>query len=274
MITPCKCSGSMSFIHYKCLKKSIEINIIKKVESNFKFYSWKNYECEICKTEYPKYIKYKETIYPLVDIDIEYSSYITCDFSLYDDMKKRNFRKGILVIKVSDNSEDVISIGRSQNNKVKLKDISVSRYHCNLLIKKNKLYIVDKESKFGTLIYLNNPLNVSLKNNEQTIISGRHWISFKIQEYKSFFSRFFPIKCCECNEIKNLTDIDVENLDDVNDKNIINNREKIVSNEKDALSPLNENYNFVDDSYQDLILDLGKEIYLHQMTEVEDNRDK
>ena len=52
----------------------------------------------------------------------------------------------------------------------------------------------------------NNKLrSISLKNNEQTIISGKHWVSFNLREQKSFFAKLFPSKCCECNEVKNNT---------------------------------------------------------------------
>ena len=146
LISPCKCNGSMKNIHYLCLKKCIETKIIKKTENNFKSYSWKSFSCEICKAEYPKYIKIKETLFSLVDLEINYSSYVTCDYTLYDDLKKKTFRKGIIIFKINDenDSDDIITVGRSQNNKIKLKDISVSRNHCNFVKKKNKLYIVDK----------------------------------------------------------------------------------------------------------------------------------
>ena len=49
LISPCKCHGSMEFIHYKCLKQCIELKIQKKEDENYKFYFWKNFECEICK---------------------------------------------------------------------------------------------------------------------------------------------------------------------------------------------------------------------------------
>ena len=72
LISPCKCNGSMKNIHYLCLKKCIETKIIKKTEQNFKSYSWKSFSCEICKAEYPKYIKIKETLFSLVDLEINY----------------------------------------------------------------------------------------------------------------------------------------------------------------------------------------------------------
>lgn len=259
LIAPCKCCGSMNNIHYLCLKKCIETNITTKTEPNYKFYTWKSFCCEICKAEYPKYIRYKEFLYPLVDLDINYSSYVTCDYTLYDDAKKKIFRKGILIFKINEDvDEEIISVGRSQNNKIKLKDISVSRYHCNFIKRKNKLLIVDKGSKFGTLIYLNSPLFINLKNNEGTLISGRHWFSINLEQKKNFLSRLFPLKCCECSEIKQNTDIDVE---------LLGIESKIQEQKIDAKNDVSgniENYQIIDESYQDYILEVGNSIYLRQ----------
>ena len=268
LISPCNCSGSMKYIHYKCLKKCIETNLTKKIEQNYKYYNWRNYSCEICQKEYPKYFKVKDTLYPLIDLDINYLSYIICDYSLYDDMKKKTTRKGILVIKMDEaKEEDFITIGRSQSNNVKLKDISVSRFHCKLIKKKNKLFIVDKGSKFGSLIYINNPLNINLKNTEEVIISGRHWFSIKMEENKNFFSKFFSINCCECNEIKNYTNIDVEHIDE---KIFDNKNEKINLDIKNNIGK-NIDCNIFDQSYQDYILDLGDDIYLYEQKESLEN---
>jgi hypothetical protein len=269
LVSPCKCSGSMKYIHYKCLKHCIEVNLTKKIEPNYKYYNWKSYSCEICKEEYPKYIKLKDSLYPLVDLEIGFSSYITCDYALYDDIKKKTSRKGILIIKINEESdEDIITLGRSQNNKVKLKDISVSRNHCNIIKRKNQLYIVDKGSKFGSLIYINNPLSINMENDQETIISGRHWFSIKLEEETNFFSKiFFPTKCCQCSEIKKNYDVDIEHLDENNDNHnqhpeklysLINNNNYII---KDLERQI------LDSSYQDYILDLGDEIYLHEQSE-------
>jgi hypothetical protein len=269
LVSPCKCSGSMKFIHYKCLKQCIEANLTKKIEQNYKYYNWKNYSCEICKEEYPKYIKIKDSLYPLVDLEIGFSSYITCDYALYDDNKKKTSRKGILIIKINeDNDEDVISMGRSQNNRVKLKDISVSRNHCNIIKRKNQLFIVDKGSKFGSLIYVNNPLNINIKNNEETIISGKNWFSIKLEEDTNFFSKIFYPKCCQCNEIKQNVDIDIEHLDDINDNQPL----KIYSSIRNTniLKDIESQNQIFDNSYQDYVLDLGDEIYLHEENESEE----
>ena len=202
LISPCKCTGSMKYIHFLCLKKCIEVNIIKKIEPNFKFYNWKNFSCEICKFEYPKYIKYKDNLYPLVDLEINYSSYVICDYTLYDDNKKKSYRKGILVFKINeDNDEEIISVGRSQNNRIKLKDISVSRNHCTILKKNNNLYMKDTNSKFGTMKYIQNYLEINIDQNTK-ILSGKHELELSVVKSWSMFgiSSIFKFACCTCNQ--------------------------------------------------------------------------
>ena len=257
----------MKNIHYLCLKKCIEIKIIKKTEQYYKFYTWKSFSCEICKSEYPKYVRIKDSLFSLVDLEINYSSYVTCDYTLYDDLKKKTFRKGILIFKINDeNNEDIITVGRSQNNKIKLKDISVSRSHCNFIKRHNKLYIVDKGSKFGTLIYLNNPMYITPQTNEGTLISGKHWFSINLVQNQSFFSKLFSVKCCECNQIRENVDIDVEHLDEFNENPPI----KVYTNIKNITPIKDIETPILDNSYQDYILDLGDNIYLHEQSEYEE----
>ena len=271
LVSPCKCNGSMKYIHFKCLKHSIEVNLTKKIELNYKYYIWKNYSCEICKEEYPKYLKIKDSLYPLVDLEIGFSSYITFDYALYDDIRRKTSRKGILVIKINeDTDEDIITLGRSQNNRVKLKDISVSRSHCNIIKRKNNLFIVDKGSKFGSLIYVNKAININIKNSEETIISGRHWFSIKLEENSNFFSKLFSsTKCCQCSEVNKNFDIDIEHLEEKVDNKPQKLYGEIKSNcNNNILKDLEGQ--ILDNSYQDYILDLGDEIYLHEKSECEE----
>ena len=100
LLTPCKCSGSMSYIHYKCLKECVNVKTSKKEFETYIFFNWKNFECEICLTEYPKIIKYKNNIYNLLDLVIPYDQYLLIDYIVYDDEKKKSFRKGYIALKV------------------------------------------------------------------------------------------------------------------------------------------------------------------------------
>ena len=53
LVTVCKCSGSMKYIHYNCLKMWLKNKMVAK-ENNFSYtFNLKNLECELCKTELP-----------------------------------------------------------------------------------------------------------------------------------------------------------------------------------------------------------------------------
>lgn len=97
----------MGYIHYKCLKQCVNVKTIKKEFENYIFFNWKNYECEICLTEYPKMIKYKNNTYNLLDLNIPYDQYLLIDYIVYDDEKKRSFRKGYIALKIGD--EEIIT---------------------------------------------------------------------------------------------------------------------------------------------------------------------
>lgn len=50
LINPCKCSGSMKWIHLECLRKWL-INKIEIVEDEvIRIYAWKDLNCELCKS--------------------------------------------------------------------------------------------------------------------------------------------------------------------------------------------------------------------------------
>jgi len=108
LVTPCKCTGSMSYIHYNCLKQCINMKMVRKESDQCITYLCKSYECEICLTEYPKYIKYKSFVYNLLDINTTYDQYALLDYILYEEEKHKFVRKGFIVLKLKDNHETTI----------------------------------------------------------------------------------------------------------------------------------------------------------------------
>jgi hypothetical protein len=250
LLTPCKCCGSMSYIHFKCLKQCIKVRISKKEAENYICYLWKNYLCEICLNEYPKIIIYKDIIYEIIDFDIPYEKYIIFDYNLYDDGKKKTFRKGIIIVKIVENEN--ITIGRNQNNIIKLKDISVSRSHCHIFKKENKIYVADKSSKFGTLLYLNKPFTITLNkdnlikrnnnrknhtfiDNHVNLISGKNYFTFKVESSWSLFGNLFSNTFC-CKYKTSSNEDFVFNLD-----SIIDDKDKKFNN-NDHLSDSYNDY--------------------------------
>jgi hypothetical protein len=218
------------------------MKINKKISDNYICYIWKNFECEICLAEYPKYIKYKQSTYPMVDVDILFDQYVILDYTLYDDSKKKSFRRGIIVFRLNDNEE--VTLGRTQSNTIKLKDISVSRLHCYFIKKGNNLYIADKGSKFGTLLYLNKPFMLSYSptvdlysNSSVNLVSGKNHFSLKVVSQWSFFGNLFSQALC-CRYRAN------------DDEIVIGDVEDDVTKGKE--------YNYLNDSYCDYVINMEK----------------
>jgi pSer/pThr/pTyr-binding forkhead associated (FHA) protein len=70
---------------------------------------------------------------------------------------------------VNFNVAEEVKVGRSNDSEIRISDISVSRFHA--LIKKSPkgyFYIEDKNSKFGTLALIRQP--ILLNNNESNFI--------------------------------------------------------------------------------------------------------
>ena len=71
-----------------CIKKQIQLKISQNVNHpDFSFYliSAKNKSITA---------KNRDKLYPLVDLEASFNEYMLCDYCLYDDTKKKTFRKG------------------------------------------------------------------------------------------------------------------------------------------------------------------------------------
>lgn len=54
LISMCRCSGTMKYIHYSCVRSWIALNMIDKQTEYYTSISFKNLKCEICKMDYPR----------------------------------------------------------------------------------------------------------------------------------------------------------------------------------------------------------------------------
>jgi E3 ubiquitin-protein ligase DOA10 len=70
LLNSCRCDGSVRYIHFDCLKQWLRTKMQKKEEAHVISYSWKQFECEICKTPYPYVYKMNGKKYRLVDVDV------------------------------------------------------------------------------------------------------------------------------------------------------------------------------------------------------------
>jgi predicted component of type VI protein secretion system len=73
-------------------------------------------------------------------------------------------------------------IGRGQDCDIKVSDISVSRYHCEIRYKDGKFWLQDTLSKFGTLVLAKGSIDLEPEMTKAVQI-GRSVISFTVKPY-------------------------------------------------------------------------------------------
>ena len=190
LVQPCKCSGSLKYIHLKCLKHWIFTRSCMKVESNAycSVFVFKEVECEICKTKLPDFVSHFGKLHSLLDFSEEFKNYLILETLTLDDEDN----KFLYVITLDKNRN--IKLGRGLLSEVLLSDVSVSRIHCMFSIEGRNVYIRDNNSKFGTLVLVQTP-NIKITENLPLILQvGRTYLNFILKKEQKFFS------CCEVLE--------------------------------------------------------------------------
>jgi len=135
------------------MKLSHKENAKKTVSS----YNMKSFNCEICKTPYPLRFKSGNNYFDLIDSERPSDNYIVLE-SL-NQLKDNNNYKSIHVITLKE--DEKIIMGRGHDSDVRINDISVSRTHSCLMLSKGKVYLTDYKSKFGTLVLMQKPVEIT-----------------------------------------------------------------------------------------------------------------
>jgi hypothetical protein len=190
LVQPCKCSGSMKYIHLNCLKQWLFTKSCTRLEKkkNFSIFIIKPVECELCKTKLPDFIMHNNKLYELLDFRTEFENHLTIESLTID----KNNNKCLYVINLDDNYS--IKIGRGSQSDLTLSDISVSRVHSIITIYNQNIFIEDNNSKFGTLVLVQTPKLALGENLPLYIQVGRTFLECRINETFSFFS------CCGASE--------------------------------------------------------------------------
>ena len=257
LLCPCKCKGSMKYIHYKCLKNWLSSKIESTKGHFFNngyciTYFQKDLVCELCKTIFPDFIRYKNKLLNITLYDSKFEQYI-----LFESMKVDKFKTKLIHI-LSLDKYKYFTLGRAQECDIVFPELSVSRYHCNIFKDdNNEIYIEDNHSKFGTLALIQNTnINMIYKKSlriqkERTYIKidlnvplklfscckNVNIMEQKIKPYGLQNKRFLNVDSCFV--IKDNIDIEPEqenNNEKIDEKNsdiyIIDNSEK--NNEKNT----------------------------------------
>lgn len=133
LFSSCKCSGTVGYIHFSCLKNWLEVKKQQKVSVAFSSYYWKAFECEICKKAYPLVIRTKGKTFSLVEYDKPDGDFLALE-SLN---QEKNTSRIIHIIRPSA-QKDSFKFGRGHESDLRINDISVSRCHAIIKFKDNK----------------------------------------------------------------------------------------------------------------------------------------
>jgi len=194
LIHPCSCTGSMKYIHFKCLKHWMAQNMFL-LEENFDFYQKYNCKepiCELCQSKYPGIIIHKGKEYNFLKENNSYENYVAFEKLSCDELDDNNNKYKILYILSLDKQNQIMQIGRSNENDLFLKESSISRNHCKLRVIDNNLFIEDMGSKYGTLILIQTPTIQLVENLNLFLQIDNNFIICKV--YNPSLSSFFG--CC------------------------------------------------------------------------------
>ena len=225
LVQPCICSGSMKYIHLKCLRHWINTRSFDKVESNdlCSIYIIKPVECELCKSKFPDFVRHNGKLFSLLDFQYEYKNYLTLE-SLTLDKHKNKF---LYVISLENNRK--IKLGRGHDSDILLSDISVSRIHCVISTENKNVFIEDNNSKFGTLILIQSPSIQMVENLPLYFQVGRTFFNCRYKKPSKLF------QCCGVSERPNLFYYHKQNKLQANSKTIWTVKTEIDFDNEDEL---------------------------------------
>lgn len=184
LISPCKCIGSVKYVHLECLQAWVKSKLNMHQNKNLITIFWKNLNCELCKTKLPLNVTHQGEELTL----IPFNNRISGSYVVMESFSKDREPTGIHIIDLTSNQN--FRMGRGHDCDLKISDISVSRIHAFLVVSKGKLYLKDNSSKFGTLVLKKDPIILNDENSStQWIQCGRTLLKFTI---KKPWLRFLP----------------------------------------------------------------------------------
>ena len=215
LINPCNCTGSVRFIHINCLKKWLTSKVLIKSssEENVHIYSFKAFECELCKSIIPERLIFNNKIISLIDFNKIFTPpFLICEsIYQYNISNCSNYSEYQTIFIISFSKKKNIRIGRANNSDLRLTDISVSRNHATLsCVNNNSIFIEDNGAKFGTLILIQNNIKF-IPDKELSIQVGRYHFIFCMNRT--------CLSCLRCYKNKELISLSYDKI--LNDKLII-----------------------------------------------------
>lgn len=138
LFSPCKCAGTMKYIHLECLQEWLNSRMITKETESTKTYYWKNLDCELCKTSFPNHVRPpgKQIDVSLHIVKYDKPFYQEDDSPSYIVLDSITNAAGKVIHVINMSKTEEAKIGRGHEVDVRITDISVSRLHA--VIKKTQ----------------------------------------------------------------------------------------------------------------------------------------
>lgn len=155
MISPCKCAGTMKFIHIDCLQEWLKSRLNCQESGSAVSYFWQTLDCELCKQDFPTTIQINGATRDLVEIHKPNSAFL-----VLEDLRRENSSRGIHVVSMDEGH--TFCIGRGHDCDIRITDISVSRLHAVVRLSQGGFFVEDRNSKFGTLVQVKQPVTLTL----------------------------------------------------------------------------------------------------------------
>ncbi|CAG9318861.1 unnamed protein product [Blepharisma stoltei] len=175
LISPCKCSGTMKYVHINCLKEWLKNKVATRQSERAISYYWKDLACELCKTKLPSCMNFEGQKIELVSM-----AYPTKSYMIIEDYRPESRQShGLHIISIEEGQ--LALIGRGHECDVKLSDISVSRHHARIKLQNNQFIIEDQNSKFGTLLQAKKTIPLS-SHHDVTIQANRTVLHMSLKE--------------------------------------------------------------------------------------------
>lgn len=165
-----------------------------KVFSQYsQMYNWKTLHCELCQSPYPFKVSYDGKVESLLEYDIPNEPYLAFETFLKEGSDKAT-SKSVYILNLKDIG--TYRIGRSHEVEFHVEDISVSRIHGELQVTKDKLYMQDYKSKYGTQILIKGEQSLDKVDCTKNMFQvGRAWLmATYVKKSSGLFSCCFKKK--------------------------------------------------------------------------------
>ena len=173
LVSPCKCSGTMKYIHVQCLQMCVQSQMNVKATDYCKSYAWKSLHCSLCGELFPYSISALGVEHSVLTIERPELPYF-----VIEGVSEHGSNRGMHSTSLK-NCESVV-LGRGHDSHIRIGDISVSRCHARIKFCNGRFVLEDNNSKFGTLVQVN-CAEVAL-GEIIAIQSGRSLLQFKLKE--------------------------------------------------------------------------------------------